>query len=140
PSGEEPEIEIIEEDDGVVAMDDATRKDTPLPKYGLFGQAVQPRPREDATIEAKSPRKAQPKTREPLPVFEDEPRKPNHGDRGDRTLVRRLVDSVVAALPKSVRKSLSQEIPIGGAAPEKAIDARAWRDLRIAPIFDGLPN
>src|SRR5579859_1959495 len=70
PTGDEPEIEIIE-DDGFVALGDATRKDTPLPRVGLFGQAVQPRPREDATLEAKAPKKS--KAAKPEPT---EPKRP----------------------------------------------------------------
>ena len=137
PGGEEPEIEIIEEpsDPGFELLPDATRKDTPLPRRGLFESAVEPHEREDATIEARGPRHRQ------KPA---EPRRPERPERADRTLVRRLVDSVVAALPKSVRKAVSQEIPVGQAADKGAVDplrgARAWRDLRTAPIFDGLPN
>jgi Fe-S-cluster-containing hydrogenase component 2 len=102
---DEPEIEFLD--------DDATRKDTPLPRRSLSVEC------DDNTLEARLPKRK------------------TQVEHGDRTLVRRLVDSVVAALPMSVRKAVSQEVPIA-ADPQKS--TRAWRELRTAPIFDGLPN
>ncbi len=162
-----PEIEIIEEASdpmaaGCVVMD-ATRKDTPLPptqerptqervhrRTPIEGlKRARRLPLTDETIE--EPARARRVSREAVPTFEApavpkappvEARRSKQSERGDRTLVRRLVDSVVAALPKSVRKSVTKEtaLPRSNGGAQGSIDSRAWRELRTAPIFDGLPN
>jgi Fe-S-cluster-containing hydrogenase component 2 len=166
-SVDEPEIEIIEEASDpraskpYQAMDDATRRDTPLPPNTdrpTLERPTQERaikkiparklPLTDQTIEEPArARKAAfaPTVEQPVQKAQQPDTRPEHvkrPERGDRTLVRRLVDSVVAALPKSVRKSVTKEVslPKGSAATQAGVDARAWRELRTAPIFDGLPN
>jgi Fe-S-cluster-containing hydrogenase component 2 len=71
----------------------------------------------------------------------------------EKSVVSRIVKSVVAALPSAIRKAVDktgQHSLHGHAKPEKAapearpqqsgVDTRAWREMRTAPIFDGLPN
>jgi Fe-S-cluster-containing hydrogenase component 2 len=71
----------------------------------------------------------------------------------EKSVVSRIVKSVVAALPSAIRKAVDktgqhalQKKPKAEAEPrqereqQSGIDARAWREMRTAPIFDGLPN
>ena len=74
----------------------------------------------------------------------------------EKSVVSRIVKSVVAALPSAIRKAVdktgqhihrSRKAVVAGdprrrasAAQPSGIDARAWREMRTAPIFDGLPN
>jgi len=76
----------------------------------------------------------------------------------EKSVVSRIVKSVVAALPSAIRKAVDktgQHILPGHAKRDKSqqinvasedrpqqsgVDARAWREMRTSPIFDGLPN
>jgi Fe-S-cluster-containing hydrogenase component 2 len=80
--------------------------------------------------------------------------------REEKSVVRRMFESVVAVLPKALRPAVKRDLPPvslpGMTAPAQAkkappkpkekpptqaqLDARAWREMRTAPIFDGLPN
>jgi Fe-S-cluster-containing hydrogenase component 2 len=82
----------------------------------------------------------------------------NEHDFDDRSVVRRIVKSVVAALPRAFQAAAEKSGLIrlpessGGSsgsgvfginnrdARALGIDTRAWREARTAPIFDGLPN
>ena len=74
-------------------------------------------------------------------------------DDGEKSVVRRIVKSVVAHLPRAVQNAadksglfklsdLSGADPFAMNTPVRAlgVDPRAWREARTAPIFDGLPN
>jgi Fe-S-cluster-containing hydrogenase component 2 len=67
----------------------------------------------------------------------------------DKSVVRRIVKSVVARLPKAFQKAVEKSgvfpLPRSGAlglagTPSHGVDMGAWREMRTAPIFDGLPN
>ena len=76
----------------------------------------------------------------------------------EKSVVSRIVKSVVAALPSAIRKAVdktgqhilpshkrdkSQQIKLDNneERPQSSgVDARAWREMRTSPIFDGLPN
>ena len=85
----------------------------------------------------------------------DEGRQPGRwADDNDKSVVRRIVKSVVAHLPRSVQNAahnsgifklpgVSEADPFAmGTRDARALglDPRAWREARTAPIFDGLPN
>jgi Fe-S-cluster-containing hydrogenase component 2 len=86
-------------------------------------------------------------------------RRPDRGD--EKSVVRRFLDSVITAVPRAVKKAVgaapkTAEAPSGRprarsqearepsrapkAQPKIQIDQRAWREMRTAAIFDGLPN
>lgn len=74
----------------------------------------------------------------------------------EKSVVSRIVKSVVAALPSAIRKAVdktgqhmipsakrdkSQQINLNEQRPQQSgVDTRAWREMRTSPIFDGLPN
>jgi Fe-S-cluster-containing hydrogenase component 2 len=77
--------------------------------------------------------------------------------REEKSVVSRIVKSVVAALPQAIRKAVDKtgahllpkkkDAAKETAAPqedsrpkENGVDAQAWREMRTSPIFDGLPN
>jgi len=78
-------------------------------------------------------------------------------DRGDeKSVIKRFVNAVTA-VPRAVKKAIQDVTGVHKLEPEaaprkkpenkfvraksqNAIDQRAWRDMRTAPIFDGLPN
>jgi Fe-S-cluster-containing hydrogenase component 2 len=74
--------------------------------------------------------------------------------RHDKSVVRRIVKSVVAHLPRAFQtaavKSGIFKVPSSAGHSSGALslsgrgdgrlDARAWREARTSPIFDGLPN
>lgn len=92
--------------------------------------------------------------REPAPRLIKAQKLPLDEFPSEKSVVSRIVKSVVAALPSAIRKAVdktgqhilhkpTKERP--EAAPEErpqqsGVDARAWREMRTAPIFDGLPN
>ena len=79
---------------------------------------------------------------------------PKRLDRGDeKSVIRRALESVVTVLPRAIKKAIDatgahkigkpqKDEPQAAPAREKPgqIDQRAWREMRTAPIFDGLPN
>ena len=73
----------------------------------------------------------------------------------EKSVVSRIVKSVVAALPSAIRKAVdktgqhslhpkkkdpSVQINVEERQQSSGVDARAWREMRTSPIFDGLPN
>jgi Fe-S-cluster-containing hydrogenase component 2 len=83
-------------------------------------------------------------------------RRPDRGD--EKSVIKRFVNAVTA-VPRAVKKAIQDvtgvhKIPdeLRDPQPKKeknkfvraksqnAIDQKAWRDMRTAPIFDGLPN
>ncbi len=76
--------------------------------------------------------------------------------RSEKSVVSRIVMSVVAALPSAIRKAVDKtgahQLPKKQApaaddghaedkrATQTSPDASAWREMRTSPIFDGLPN
>src|SRR5205085_1280635 len=75
----------------------------------------------------------------------------------EKSVVSRIVKSVVAALPSAIRKAVDKtgqhilpgvkkpkdkDAPAadGNERPQPNADGRAWREMRTSPIFDGLPN
>src|SRR6185503_14848020 len=75
----------------------------------------------------------------------------------EKSVVSRIVKSVVAALPSAIRKAVdktgqhilpsgkrdkSQQIKLNEQErpQQSGVDTRAWREMRTSPIFDGLPN
>jgi Fe-S-cluster-containing hydrogenase component 2 len=70
----------------------------------------------------------------------------------EKSVVSRIVKSVVAALPSAIRKAvdrtgqhiLPKKQPPDESLPKEqqqsGVDPRAWREMRTSPIFDGLPN
>ncbi|MCU1280790.1 MAG: 4Fe-4S ferredoxin iron-sulfur binding domain protein, partial [bacterium] len=74
----------------------------------------------------------------------------------EKSVVSRIVKSVVAALPSAIRKAVDKTgqhiLPNhkrrDAAEPaeqqerpqQSGVDTRAWREMRTSPIFDGLPN
>ncbi|HWE27905.1 MAG TPA: 4Fe-4S dicluster domain-containing protein, partial [Polyangia bacterium] len=96
--------------------------------------------------------------REPAPRLIKAQKLPLDEFPSEKSVVSRIVKSVVAALPSAIRKAVDktgQHILPGhkrrdAAAAEPAepqerpqqsgVDTRAWREMRTSPIFDGLPN
>ena len=92
-------------------------------------------------------------TREPAPRVLKAQKLPLDEFPSEKSVVSRIVKSVVAALPSALRKAVDktgQHVLHSHAKAEKAapearpqqsgVDTRAWREMRTAPIFDGLPN
>jgi Fe-S-cluster-containing hydrogenase component 2 len=82
-------------------------------------------------------------------------RRPDRGD--EKSVIRRWAENVVTAVPRAIKRAIDKtgahkikrdEPKPAAPAPEKkkfkkaasTIDQRAWREMRTAPIFDGLPN
>jgi Fe-S-cluster-containing hydrogenase component 2 len=97
-------------------------------------------------------------TSEPAPRIVKAQKLPLDEFPSEKSVVSRIVKSVVAALPSAIRKAVdktgqhvlpgvkkSKAEPAGAAEAESrpqssGVDTRAWREMRTSPIFDGLPN
>ncbi|HEX8952800.1 MAG TPA: 4Fe-4S dicluster domain-containing protein, partial [Polyangia bacterium] len=95
--------------------------------------------------------------REPAPRLIKAQKLPLDEFPSEKSVVSRIVKSVVAALPSTIRKAVdktgqhvlpshkrkdpSQQIDVAEQKPQQSgVDTRAWREMRTSPIFDGLPN
>ena len=95
-------------------------------------------------------------TREPAPRVLQARKLPLDEFPSEKSVVSRIVKSVVAALPSAIRKAVdktgqhilpgSKKAAGDAAQPaeerpqQSGVDSRAWREMRTSPIFDGLPN
>lgn len=70
--------------------------------------------------------------------------------RREESVLFRLAKSVVTAVPRAIKRAIDRtgQHKLPKAAPSepavalepRTIDQRSWREMRTAPIFDGLPN
>ncbi len=80
------------------------------------------------------------------PVIATKSKRPERGD--EKSLARRFLDSVVTVVPRAFKRAVTSKNPAKAPersvtpvrSPSSGIDQRAWREMRTAPIFDGLPN
>jgi Fe-S-cluster-containing hydrogenase component 2 len=153
----------IQEEPAFVAREDATRE-TPVPERqahaeGLSWEDEETRidPMSDGTLEVS----------ELVEVYEvgdlrasnsakttvHRSERPERND--EKSVIKRFVNAVTA-VPRAIKRAYDEatgahKITAPAPAPQKrekfkparsnhTIDQRAWRDMRTAPIFDGLPN
>jgi Fe-S-cluster-containing hydrogenase component 2 len=90
-----------------------------------------------------------------LRMPEEPKRRPDRGD--EKSVIQRMfraAESVITAVPRAIKKAVDKTgahkvgkgaKPVEAKAPARpaqpvTIDQRSWREMRTAPIFDGLPN
>ncbi len=163
------EIEIQEADDsGAFQVRDDATVETPMPRHVSQHQYQSVGDFEDEETRIDPSAEGILEVSEMMEVFEVGDHQQVHSarttvkrpDRGDeKSVIRRFVENVVTAVPRAIKKAVDKtgahklkkpvkrDLPAGDAQAQPAkraqptqIDQRAWREMRTAPIFDGLPN